>query len=85
MDKGSRMQPKDYTEEWYQEAVTPQYSSILQEILAANRKVKSISHILTNNQVHFSSWDMSISKILIRKWLHWKHEYTQKIKNKSGF
>ena len=76
MDKGSRMQPKDYIEEWYQKAITPQYSSILQEILAENRKVKSILHILTNNQVHFSSWDMSISKILIRKWLHWKHEYT---------
>ena len=85
MDKGSRMQPKDYIEEWYQKVVMPQYSSILQEILAANRKVKSISHILTNNQVHFSSWDMSISKILIRKWLHWKHEYTLKIKTKNSF
>ena len=74
MDKGSRIQPKDYIEEWYQEAVMPQYSSILQEILATNRKVKSIFHILTINQVHFSSWDMSISKILIRKWLN--HEYT---------
>jgi len=41
------MQPKEYIEEWYQKVVMPQYSSILREILAANRRVKSISHILT--------------------------------------
>ena len=75
MDKGSRMQPKDYVEEWYQKMITPQYSLILQEILMANRNVKSILHIITNNQVFFSCLDMSISKILIHKWLHWKHEY----------
>jgi len=80
MKKGSRTQPKDYIEEWYQETITPQYLSILQEILAANRKVKSISHILKRKQVYFSNWDMRISKILIRKWLHWKHEYTYKKK-----
>ena len=76
MDNESRMQPKDYIEEWYQKPIAPQHSSILQEILEANCKDKLISHIFTNHQVHFSSWDMSISKILIRKWLHWKHEYT---------
>ena len=53
MDKGSRMQPKDYIKEWYQETVMPQYSSILQEILVENRKVKSILHILTNTGVFF--------------------------------
>ena len=70
------MQPKDYIEEWYQEAVTPQYSSILQEILAANLKVKTISHVLMHNQVHLENLDMNILKRLIRKWLHWKHSYT---------
>ena len=76
MDKGSRMHPKDYIEEWYQNTIAPQHSSILQEILAANRKIKTIFHILANNQVHFSSLDMNISNILIHKRLHWKHEYT---------
>ena len=70
MDERSRIQPKDYIEEWYQEAVTPQYSSILQEILATNLKVKTISHVLMHNQVHFANLDMNISKSLIRKWLH---------------
>ena len=76
MDKESRMHPKDYIDEWYQKEIVPHHLSILQEILVANRKIKTIFHILTNNQVHFSSLDMNISKILIRKWLHWKHSYT---------
>jgi len=53
MDKGSRMQPKDYIEEWYQEAVTPQYSSILQEVLAANLKVKTICHVIMHQSDTF--------------------------------
>ena len=75
MDKGSRMQPKDYIEEWYQEVVTPQYSSIFQEILAANLKVKTIFHVLINNQVHFANLDVNILESLICKWLYWKHSY----------
>jgi len=76
MEKGSRMKPKDYIEEWYQEAITPQYSSILQEILAANLKVKMISHVLMHHQVHFANLDMNILESLNCKWIHWKHSYT---------
>ena len=75
MDKECRIQSKDYIEERYQKVIAPQHSSILEETLVENQNIKSILHNLTNNEVHFSSWDMSISKILIHKWIHWKHEY----------
>lgn len=76
MDKGSRMQikhsleHKDYIEEWYRNVIVPQHSSILQEIFAANLKVKKIFYVLMYNQVHFANLDMNILKNLICKWRH---------------
>jgi hypothetical protein len=74
--KGESQEYKDYIETWFQIVIRPQYSSTLQHFLASSPQEQLASHIPILIKVYFSNLDMSLTKILLRKWMHWKYSYT---------
>jgi hypothetical protein len=67
---------KDYIEIWFQEAIRPQYYSLIQHLMMPKQVCCLVLHIQVITAVTFSYMDMSMLLILLRTWLHWKSSYT---------
>jgi hypothetical protein len=67
---------KDHIEVWFQSVINMQHHSIFQQFLAPFLQKQLASHILVFIKVHFSDLDVSLTKILLCEWMHWKYSYT---------
>jgi hypothetical protein len=65
------LESKNNNEDWFQKNLAP------------TPRIRQVTHIIANNQVRILNLDVSIFEFLIRRWLHWKHSFTEKIKHLS--
>ena len=65
----------EFSGHWY-ESVIQSLTSISQHFLTSRSCEELIHHIWELINTYFSTLDMSIPRILICIWLHWKYAYT---------
>jgi len=61
---------KDPIETWFHTIINPQYSLIIQHLLAPYQSMKLVFHVLISIQVYYSNVNMSMLVILLHTWIH---------------
>jgi hypothetical protein len=64
---------KDCIEVWIQSVISMQHHSIFQQFLAPFLQKKPVFHIMVFIKVHFLDLDVSLTRIFLREWMHWKY------------
>lgn len=63
-------------ENWFQKIVGSQFSSVIRKLLISYQLKQLIFHTLVCVGVDYLKLSVSIFRILLRTWLHWKYSYT---------